>query len=69
MFKKETGMSLSAYIVQQRMDEAKSLLLETEMKISQIAEVVGYMNLSHFISMFKKINGTTPQSFRKKETV
>ncbi|WP_373231932.1 response regulator [Cohnella sp.] len=66
LFKKETGVSLSDYILKEKMTEAKRLLAQTEMQITQIAEALGYMNLSHFITMFKKFNGTTPMNFRKK---
>lgn len=66
LFKKETGISLTDYILKERMNEAKRLLVQTEMKISQVAESLGYMNLSHFITMFKKVNGTTPMNYRKK---
>lgn len=65
LFKKETGVSLTDFILEVRMNEAKRLLVQTDMKISQIAESLGCMNLSHFITMFKKFTGATPMNFRK----
>ncbi|WP_426448370.1 response regulator transcription factor [Paenibacillus sp. S-38] len=65
LFKKQTGVSLSDYIIQERMAEAKRQLAGTGLSIGQIAEGVGYMNVSHFITMFKKVTGVTPMSYRK----
>ncbi|MCZ8518449.1 MULTISPECIES: response regulator transcription factor [Paenibacillus] len=66
LFKKQTGVSLSDYIIQERMAEAKRRLAATGLSIGQVAEAVGYMNVSHFITMFKKVTGTTPMSYRKR---
>ncbi|MGF7029934.1 two-component system response regulator YesN [Paenibacillus mucilaginosus] len=65
LFKKQTGISLSDYIIHERMAEAKRRLAGTCLSIGQIAEAVGYMNVSHFITMFKKVTGVTPMSYRK----
>jgi two-component system response regulator YesN len=66
LFKKETGMSLFDYILQQRVEKAKVLLVESSLKISEIAEVTGYFNFSHFTKMFKRVTGLTPQEYRKR---
>lgn len=65
MFKKETGVSLSDYVIQQRMQKAKKLLEETNLKVVHVAEAVGYYHLPHFTTMFKKVVGITPQHYRK----
>ncbi|WP_159882155.1 response regulator transcription factor [Paenibacillus puerhi] len=65
MFKKESGISLFDYILQQRVEKAKQLLAESPLKISEIAEMTGYGNFSHFTKMFKKVTGQTPQEYRK----
>ncbi|MNI28084.1 Bifunctional transcriptional activator/DNA repair enzyme AdaA [compost metagenome] len=65
LFKKETGMSLFDYILQQRINKAKQLLATSNLKISEIAELIGYFNFSHFTKMFKRETGTTPQEYRK----
>ncbi|ANE46165.1 hypothetical protein SY83_07655 [Paenibacillus swuensis] len=65
LFKKETGLSLSDYIMNLRMEKAKLLLREPHIKISQAASAVGYTHFSHFAKMFKRIIGQTPQEYRK----
>jgi two-component system response regulator YesN len=66
LFKKETGQSLVDYIIQAKINVSKSLLTESNMKISQICESLGYDNFSHFGKTFKKYVGVTPQEYRKK---
>lgn len=66
IFKKETGVSISEYIMQERFNIAQKLLLNTDMTISTIAAQVGYTNFSHFSKMFKKYNDMNPLDFRKK---
>ncbi len=65
LFKKETGKSLSEYIAEARMERAKKLLVQSNDKVSNIAEAIGYVHFSHFAKMFKKITGVTPQEYRK----
>ncbi|WP_372661356.1 response regulator [Cohnella sp.] len=65
LFRKETGLSLTDYIVQVKIEKAKKLLKETNDKISTIAEDLGYMHFSYFAKLFKKTAGLTPQEYRK----
>jgi two-component system response regulator YesN len=65
LFRKETGFSLSDYILQERMDKAADMLLCTDKTISEIADSLGYDNFSYFARLFKKIHGMTPQYYRK----
>lgn len=64
LFKKETGLSISDVIIQERLQKAKQLLEETELKITDIAEQVGYTSLGSFSNLFKRIVGVTPQQYR-----
>ncbi|WP_168735823.1 helix-turn-helix domain-containing protein [Cohnella fermenti] len=64
MFKKETGLSLSDAIIQERIQEAKRLLEKTELKITDIAGEVGYSSLGSFSNLFKRVVGVTPQQYR-----
>jgi two-component system response regulator YesN len=66
LFKKETGMSLSDYIMDVRVKKAKMLLEKTNMKISDVAQQVGYVHFSHFSKMFKRATGLAPYEFRRK---
>ena len=64
LFKKETGQNLSKYIKQYRMEKAKELLTDTNMKIVNISEQVGYPNVSYFVQSFREYFGVSPQKFR-----
>lgn len=52
------------YLNQQRIDHAKKLLLTTNDRIYEIGNAVGIENTNHFINLFKKYTGTTPNEFR-----
>jgi two-component system response regulator YesN len=65
IFKKETGQTLKEYVIEQKIQEAKSLLRTTNLPVSIIAAKVGYCNFSHFSYTYKKIMGITPQEERQ----
>ena len=69
LFRKETGLSLTDYIAQSRIERAKRLLAGTNDKISHIAEDLGYVHFSYFAKLFKKMTGLTPQEYRKKHQI
>lgn len=64
LFKKETGSSLGDFILEEKMIAAKSLLKDTNIKVSVIASKVGFSNFSYFSSVFKKSTGLTPIEYR-----
>lgn len=66
LFKKELGMSLWSYLTQVRLNKAKELLKETDMKTYEIAFEVGYDNPSYFSKIFKKTENMTPNEYREK---
>lgn len=66
LFKRETGMSVWGYLTQVRMDYAKKLLRNTDLKSYEIAFKVGYDNPSYFAKIFKKSEGCTPNEYRDK---
>ncbi|MFF2090888.1 response regulator [Paenibacillus sp. NPDC058174] len=66
IFKKETGQSISDYLLQQRLSLAANLLVNTEMPISMIASRIGYSNFSHFSRIFKKYMTLGPLEYRQK---
>ena len=66
LFHKQTGMSLSDYILQERMKLAKVLITESDMPIYGIANRLCYDNFSYFAKMFKKVYNLTPLEYRKK---
>lgn len=66
LFRRETGFSLTDYLVKLRITKARIELEKTNNRISDIAITVGYANFSHFSKLFKKMTGLTPQEYRKK---
>lgn len=68
LFKKETGMSLSDYIIQKRILLAQKLLSSTELSVVEIAQKAGFSYSSYFVRIFKKKTGITPQEYRKSGT-
>lgn len=64
MFKKETGYSISDYVLNERIKLAKELLSQTNIPISSIASSVGHTNFSHFARIFKKHAGLGPTDYR-----
>lgn len=64
VYKSETGEGLSAYILRLKMEKSEKMLLESSMKIHQIAEALGYDNPPYFIKVFKKHFGLTPKEYR-----
>ena len=64
LWTKYTGVYISDYITEKRMERAKQLLLQTDMTVSSIAQKVGYYSDVVFIRNFKKNVGMTPGKFR-----
>lgn len=64
IFDEKYGTSFSNYLLQYRIQVSKKWLIETDMKISAIAEKLSYQNTSNFIRSFKKITGATPAQYR-----
>jgi AraC-like DNA-binding protein len=60
-----TGKTVYRWIVERRMAEACSLLLETSQTVEQIAKAVGYQDTAHFFHQFRQLHGTTPIVWRK----
>jgi YesN/AraC family two-component response regulator len=64
-FKKYLDLSPIQFLTRLRMDRAKTLLGSTHRSISDVADSVGFNDLSNFIKNFKKTVGTTPTGYRK----
>lgn len=64
-FKEKTGIPLMKYIDNVRHEKVKQLLCETELKLSEIAEQVGYIEANNMIRKFKKREGLTPNQYRR----
>ena len=64
-FKEYTGNSPHTFLIRIRMDRAKTLLLSTNLSISEISFAVGYDNPLYFSRLFKKYTGSSPSEFKK----
>ncbi len=67
IFKKEMGVSFVEYVNSLRIEKAKSLLEETDLKIYEVAEKVGTGNANYLGILFKKAVGCTPYEYRSKK--
>ncbi|MFD2655026.1 response regulator transcription factor [Gracilibacillus thailandensis] len=65
LFKEELQVTFSEYVTRKRMQEAKKLLLSTDLTITEIAEKSGYQTSKYFIKLFKQFENMTPNTFRK----
>lgn len=63
-FKQEFNVNISDYIVKIRMEKAKSLLKNSQLKIFEIANMIGYQDDKYFRKVFKKVEGVTPNEYR-----
>ena len=66
LFKKETGLSVSDYILKRRMDAAKNMLQYSDYTYGDISVILAFSSQSHFIQVFKKQTGLTPKEYRSK---
>lgn len=66
MFKKGTGLHFTEFVSRVRIENAKNLLLNPNLRISEIAYQVGFQSLTHFNRVFKKIAGESPTEYRGK---
>ncbi|MBD2533623.1 helix-turn-helix transcriptional regulator [Nostoc flagelliforme FACHB-838] len=64
LFKRATGISPHQYVVRQRVEQAKLLLLKTDLAIADIALQMGFSNQSHLTRHFKRLLGVTPKQVR-----
>ena len=66
LFVKETGMSITDFIQNMRIQEAKRLLKGTELSYIEISNLLNFCSQSYFNNLFKKKEGMTPKEFREK---
>src|SRR5688572_9350374 len=64
MFKKHTGLNFTEYVSRVRIESAKNLLLNPNLRISEIAYEVGFQSLTHFNRVFKGVVGESPTEYR-----
>lgn len=69
LFKQQLNKKFVDYLSELRIDEGKRLLRQTSLPMSEIAERVGYSDISYFSHNFKKVTGQTPSEYRKSKEV
>ena len=65
LFSQVEGITLEHYLILQKIERIKELLVYDEPSIQQIADQLGYSSVQHLSTQFKKITGLTPSHFRK----
>jgi AraC-like DNA-binding protein/ligand-binding sensor protein len=64
MFKRSTGLNFTDYLSRVRIEKAKNLLINPNLRVSEIAYEVGFQSLTHFNRVFRKLVGESPTEFR-----
>src|SRR5262249_12785880 len=59
------GLAPHQYVLEQRIDRAKTLLSETALSLTEIAYRLGFASQSHFTAVFRRLTSTTPEAYRK----
>lgn len=65
LFSSVEGLTIEKYIINQKIEKAKELLVYNELTISEISYQLGYSSVPHLSTQFKKITGLTPSHFKK----
>lgn len=69
LFKEHLGVSPYQFILKRKIERAEALLTTTNIKISEIAYELGFQSHASFTASFHKINGNTPDDFRKAQSI
>lgn len=66
IFKKHSGLSIIEYYTSLKIEEAKRLLKENSLSVSEIAETLNFTNQYYFSRVFKKVEGTSPSDYKRR---
>ena len=66
-FKREYGVSPINSMISRRIEESKYLLVETDLSLSQIAQLLGFSSLSYFSQVFHRTQGISPKEYRQNQ--
>jgi len=64
LFKKATGLTFTDYLARTRIERAKNLLLNPNVRVSEVAYDCGFISLTHFNRIFRKVVGHSPTQYR-----
>lgn len=67
LFKQNTGMTLTEYLCELRLEKAKALLREDRYRVCEIGPMVGYKNAAYFHRLFRQREQLTPMEYRRRE--
>jgi len=65
LFSEVEGITIEQYVINQRIEKVKELLLYDELNLSQVAFHLGYSSTAHLSAQFKKVTGFTPTRFKQ----
>lgn len=65
LFSSVEGVTIEHYLINQKIEKAKELLVYDELSLTQIADRLGYSSVSHLSGQFKKVTGLTPSKFKQ----
>lgn len=65
LFSEVTGVTIEKYIINQKIEFVKELLVYDELTLSEISYKLGYSSVGHLSAQFKKVTGLTPGHFRQ----
>lgn len=66
VFSETEGITIEHFIINNKIEKVKSLLQNTELSISQIADLLHYSSVGHLSNQFKKVTGQSPSEFKKR---
>lgn len=66
LFKEETQLTFREYLTRSRLQNAKKMLISTDLPVTEIAEKVGYKTAKYFVKLFRQYEGMTPGSYRRR---
>jgi len=67
MFKQQVGCNLMLYLASARIAQAKRLLVQKDLNITDVAQLVGYDDYAYFSRVFKRMEGRSPRTYREEE--
>jgi YesN/AraC family two-component response regulator len=65
LFSEVEGTTIEKYIIHQKIERVKELLVYGELNLSEIADQMGYSNVAYLSNQFKKVTGLTPSHFKQ----
>ena len=65
LFSSSEGITIEKYLILQRIEKVKELLVYNELSLKEIAYQLGYSSVAHLSNQFKKVTGLTPSHFKQ----